>query len=31
VREFAPFLDEGDILPDLELLVDEIRSGRLQG
>jgi len=29
VREFAPFLDEGDILPDLELLVDEIRSGRL--
>ena len=27
VREFAPFLEEGDILPDLELLVDEIRSG----
>ena len=29
VREFAPFLEEGDILPDLELLVDEIRSGRI--
>jgi histidine ammonia-lyase len=29
VREFAPFLDEGGILPDLELLVDEIRSGGL--
>ena len=29
VREFAPFLEEGDILPDLELLVDEIRSGSL--
>ena len=31
VREFVPFLDEGDILPDLEPLVDEIRSGRLRG
>ncbi len=31
VRAFAPFLGEGDILPDLELLVDEIRSGRLLG
>jgi len=31
VREFAPFLDEGGILPDLELLVDEIRSGSLVG
>ena len=31
VREFAPFLEEGDILPDLELLVDEIRSGRIGG
>ena len=31
VREFAPFLQEGGILPDLELLVDEIRSGRLGG
>lgn len=31
VRESAPFLDEGGILPDLELLVDEIRSGRLRG
>ncbi len=29
VRRFAPFLDEGGVLPDLELLVDEIRSGRL--
>ena len=29
VRRFAPFLEEGGILPDLELLVDEIRSGRL--
>ena len=31
VREFAPFLEEGDILPDLELLADEIRSGRIGG
>ena len=29
VRRFAPFLEEGGVLPDLELLVDEIRSGRL--
>ena len=29
VREFAPFLAEGGVLPDLELLVDEIRGGRL--
>lgn len=29
VRRFAPFLDEGGVLPDLELLVDEVRSGRL--
>ena len=29
VRRFAPFLEEGSVLPDLELLVDEIRSGRL--
>ena len=25
---FVPFLDEGDVLPDLEPLVDEIRSGQ---
>ena len=31
VREFAPFLEEGGALPDLELLVDEIRSGRFGG
>ena len=31
VRAFAPFLEEGGILPDLELLVDEIRSGRIGG
>jgi len=29
VRRFAPFLEQGDVLPDLELLVDEIRSGRI--
>ena len=29
VREYAPFLEEGAVLPDLELLVDEIRSGRI--
>ncbi len=27
VRTFAPFLEEGGVLPDLELLADEIRSG----
>jgi hypothetical protein len=31
VRRFAPFLEEGGVLPDLELLVDEIRSGRIGG
>lgn len=31
VRHFVPFLEEGGILPDLELLVDEIRSGRIGG
>ncbi len=31
VREFAPFLDEGGALPDLELLADEIRSGAMVG
>ena len=30
VRRFAPFLDEGDVLPDLELLVDAIRSGGIR-
>ena len=29
VRTFAPFLEEGDALPDLERLVDEIRAGRM--
>jgi len=29
VRRFVPFLAEGDALPDLELLVEEIRSGRI--
>jgi histidine ammonia-lyase len=29
VRRFVPFLDEGDALPDLEPLVEEIRSGRI--
>jgi histidine ammonia-lyase len=29
VRRFAPFLAQGDVLPDLELLADEIRSGRI--
>ncbi len=29
VRELAPFLEEGCVLPDLELLVDEIRSGKM--
>ena len=29
VRAFVPFVEEGGVLPDLELLVDEIRSGRL--
>jgi len=29
VRRFVPFLGEGDAPPDLEPLVDEIRSGRL--
>jgi len=29
VRRFVPFLGEGDVPPDLEPLVDEIRSGRL--
>jgi histidine ammonia-lyase len=31
VRVFAPFLEEGGLLPDLEPLVDEIRSGRISG
>ena len=29
VRRFVPFLAEGDALPDLEPLVEEIRSGRI--
>jgi histidine ammonia-lyase len=29
VRELAPFLEEGGVLPDLELLADEIRSGTM--
>jgi len=29
VRRFVPFLDEGGSLPDLEPLVEEIRSGRI--
>ena len=29
VRRFVPFLAEGDSLPDLEPLVEEIRSGRI--
>ena len=29
VREFAPFLAEGAVLPDLELLADAIRSGTM--
>ncbi len=29
VRAFVPFVEEGGVLPDLESLVDEIRSGRL--
>ncbi len=29
VRRSVPFLAEGDVLPDLEPLVDEIRSGRI--
>ena len=31
VRRFVPFLGPGDSLPDLEPLVDEIRSGRILG
>ena len=31
VRDFAPFLEEGGALPDLEPLVDDIRSGRFGG
>jgi histidine ammonia-lyase len=29
VRRFVPFLAEGAALPDLEPLVEEIRSGRI--
>ena len=29
VRRLVPFLAEGDALPDLEPLVEEIRSGRI--
>jgi len=29
VRRFVPFLQEGASLPDLEPLVEEIRSGRI--
>ena len=29
VRRFVPFLEEGASLPDLEPLVEEIRSGRI--
>ena len=29
VRRFVPFLEEGAMLPDLEPLVEEIRSGRI--
>jgi len=31
VRRFVPFLEEGALLPDLEPLVEEIRSGRILG
>jgi len=31
VRRLAPFLEEGGMLPDLEPLVDVVRSGRIEG